>query len=63
MVIAAKLRNKAELASKTIHNAVMLLRNMRAGRNGPSAFRCSGFCRFYVGRKVAAGSVPPQSFL
>ncbi|HEY2122045.1 MAG TPA: hypothetical protein VGH07_00490 [Chthoniobacterales bacterium] len=28
-----------ELASKTIHNAVMLLRNMLAGRKGPSAFR------------------------
>jgi integrase len=28
-----------ELASKTIHNAVMLLRNMLAGRSGPSAFR------------------------
>jgi integrase len=28
-----------ELASKTIHNAVMLLRNMLAGREGPSAFR------------------------
>lgn len=28
-----------ELASKTIHNAVMLLRSMLAGRNGPSAFR------------------------
>jgi integrase len=28
-----------ELASKTIHNAVMLLRSMLAGRKGPSAFR------------------------
>jgi integrase len=28
-----------ELAPKTIHNAVMLLRNMLAGRKGPSAFR------------------------
>ena len=28
-----------ELASKTIHNAVKLLRSMLAGRNGPSAFR------------------------
>jgi len=28
-----------ELASKTIHNAAMLLRNMLAGRSGPSAFR------------------------
>jgi hypothetical protein len=28
-----------ELASKTIHNAVVLLRNMLAGRKGPSAFR------------------------
>ena len=28
-----------ELASKTIHNAVMLLLNMLAGRKGPSAFR------------------------
>jgi integrase len=28
-----------ELASKTVHNAVMLLRNMLAGRSGPSAFR------------------------
>ena len=28
-----------ELAPKTIHNAVMLLRNMLAGRRGPSAFR------------------------
>jgi len=28
-----------ELAPKTIHNAVMLLRNMLAGRQGPSAFR------------------------
>lgn len=28
-----------ELASKTIHNAVMLLRNILAGRSGPSAFR------------------------
>ena len=28
-----------ELASKTIHNAVMLLRNTLVGRKGPSAFR------------------------
>src|SRR5690349_1530127 len=28
-----------ELAPKTIHNAVMLLRNMLTGRKGPSAFR------------------------
>lgn len=28
-----------ELAPKTIHNAIMLLRNMLAGRKGPSAFR------------------------
>jgi integrase len=28
-----------ELASKTIHNAVMLLRSMLAGRKGPTAFR------------------------
>ena len=28
-----------ELAPMTIHNAVMLLRNMLAGRQGPSAFR------------------------
>jgi integrase len=28
-----------ELAPKTIHNAVILLRNMLAGRKGPSAFR------------------------
>jgi hypothetical protein len=30
---------EGELASKTIHNAVMLLRNMLAGRKGPTAFR------------------------
>lgn len=28
-----------ELAPKTIHSAVMLLRNMLAGRKGPSEFR------------------------
>ncbi len=48
-----------ELASKTIHNAVMLLRNMLAGRKGPSAFRRgSGFCGFYVGRK----KLPPLAY-
>jgi len=30
---------EGEFAPKTIHNAVMLLRNMLAGRQGPSAFR------------------------
>ena len=44
-----------ELASKTIDNAIMLLRNMLAGRKGPSAFRRGvSFCGFYVGRRVAA---------
>ena len=47
-----------ELASKTIRNAVMLLRNMLASRKGPSAFRRGlAFADSTLG-KVAATCIP-----
>jgi integrase len=47
-----------ELAPKTIHNAVMLLRNMLAGRKGPSAFhRGLAFTDHTLGVKL-----PPQEY-